>query len=81
MELGTKPHYATEYFSSRHKLNNLRKIITNSIENQKNVEDPKPILIDNDIEVFACILEMNKIVQYTFARGRKGYIHLISGEM
>ena len=67
---GLKPRYSTKQFSDQDKLNQLRLIVSEK-------GDKDSIVINQDMNVYASILEPGKRIDYDLRPGREVYFHLI----
>jgi len=68
---GLKPSYSTMEFPDNNKKNVLLPILSPITH-----KTPGTIAINNDVHVFASILDKDSKVEHSFAKGRRGYIHL-----
>jgi len=71
---GSKPRYDQKQFSREEKLNQLCRVVSGS-------ENGKAIVIDQDADIFASILESGKKLEHPVAKGRAVYLQLIKGEL
>jgi len=66
---GLKPSYSTKSFSDEQKKGKLCRIVSGSNKDSA-------ISINNDIEVFASILEQGNKVKHSLKNGRRGFLHV-----
>eukprot|EP00005_Dracoamoeba_jomungandri_P011079 CAMPEP_0174265868 /NCGR_PEP_ID=MMETSP0439-20130205/28213_1 /TAXON_ID=0 /ORGANISM="Stereomyxa ramosa, Strain Chinc5" /LENGTH=234 /DNA_ID=CAMNT_0015352539 /DNA_START=15 /DNA_END=716 /DNA_ORIENTATION=- len=67
------PEYQTKHFSEEAKQNSLCLIVSGK---QKQGSEVQQVTINQDVLVYASLLESGKKVNYTFREGRMGYLHL-----
>ncbi len=71
---GLKPSYDQKHFDRQSKTNQLRLLVTGQT-------NPELISINQDVQLFASILETGKTLKHQLAKGRYGWVQLISGKL
>jgi len=68
---GLTPNYQTKHFEDSEKLGKLCKIVASTDTKEDNL-----VKINQDVTVYASILNKDQQVSHTFVPGRRGYVHV-----
>ncbi|KAL6061680.1 Quercetin 2,3-dioxygenase [Balamuthia mandrillaris] len=87
-QLDLEPDYQTQTFDDEQKRGRLCRIVSatnsgggnSSSTSEEGNSDPTIIRINQDVEVFACLLPKNEQVSYSLPQGRYAYVHLVDRE-
>eukprot|EP01098_Paradermamoeba_levis_P004069 TRINITY_DN1776_c0_g8_i1.p1 TRINITY_DN1776_c0_g8~~TRINITY_DN1776_c0_g8_i1.p1 ORF type:complete len:169 (-),score=58.97 TRINITY_DN1776_c0_g8_i1:69-575(-) len=75
-ELGLQPSYSTSHFTEEEKTNRLCRIVSGKKNITKDATD-RSLKINQDVDVFCCLLGKGKELKVEMEEGRKYFLHLV----